>query len=87
MNIELIRKNIMEHMNKEYEFIYYGSRGQDEVFVGKIDRVYHRIFTVKTNNGITKSFSYSDFAIKNIKISHNNWKILIFLKYYYKISL
>ena len=73
MNIELIRKNIMEHMNKEYEFIYYGSRGQDEVFVGKIDRVYHRIFTVKTNNGITKSFSYSDFAIKNIRLSSIFW--------------
>lgn len=72
MNIDLIRKKIMEHLNKEYQFIYYGSRGQDDIFVGKINRVYHRIFTVKTNKGIIKSFSYSDFAIKNIKISHNN---------------
>ena len=72
MNIDNIREDISYFLNKKCHFIYYGCRGQDDVFVGKIDRVYHRIFTVKTNNGITKSFSYSDFAIKNIKISHNN---------------
>ena len=68
MNIDTIRKAVESHYNIKYLFIYNGSRGQLEQFYGKINRIYPRIFTIKTLDGTLKSFSYSDYAIKNIKI-------------------
>ena len=86
MNIDNIREDISYFLNKKCHFIYYGCRGQAEDFFGEINKVYSRVFTIITIDGYIKCFSFSDFAIKNIKITSNNWKILIFLKYYYKIN-
>lgn len=68
MNIEIIRRNLKKLLNTRCFFIYYGSRGQIEKFYGIINNIYPRIFTIKTIDNSIKSFSYSDYVIKNIKI-------------------
>lgn len=72
MNIDTIRRNILYNLNKKRHFVYYGCRGQIDDFFGEINRVYSRVFTILTADGNVKCFSFSDFAIKNIKIKSNN---------------
>ena len=68
MNINNIRNDIEKHLGIEHKFIYKGLRGQDDIFFGMIFRVYPRVFTIITNDGLLKSFSYSDYAINLLKI-------------------
>ena len=58
----------MSYLNVDHLFVYYSGRGQYDKFYGYIDRIYPRIFTVKVYDGRARSISYSDFAIKNLKI-------------------
>ena len=68
MNIDSIRRSLSEYVGQDKNFSYYGSRGQTEKFRGKITSLYPRIFSVMTDNGVLKTFSYSDFAINHLKI-------------------
>ena len=68
MNIDTIRKNLRDLLQKQHTFMYLGTRGQNEKFVGKIIKVYPRIFLIETDKGVLKSFSYSDFVIHSLKI-------------------
>lgn len=68
MNIDIIKSKLSSFVGLEKNFIYYGSRGQNENFSGVIDALYPRVFTIKCSNGNIRSFSYSDFAINNLKI-------------------
>ena len=68
MNISTIRSQLELLFSVRKKFIYTGSRGIHEEFVGKIIKIYPRIFIVSTEDGKTKSFSYSDFAIHALKI-------------------
>lgn len=71
MNLDIIKKKVNGYLNKEANFVYKGSRGQNERFNGSIVKLYPRIFVIKTNKDVIKSFSYSDFAIGNIRIITN----------------
>lgn len=68
MNIDIIKNKLSSYVGKKKNFIYYGSRGQNEKFCGIINALYPRVFTIKCNDGSMRSFSYSDFAINNLKI-------------------
>ena len=68
MNINIIRNSISKEQNIVHLFIYKGIRGQNEKFLGRIVKIYPRIFIIETNEGVIKSFSYSDFIIKNLKM-------------------
>lgn len=68
MNIDTIRNNIISNLNTNHSFIYCSGRGQYDKFYGYIDKVYSRIFTIKSSDGRIRAISYSDFAIKNLKI-------------------
>ena len=68
MNIDSIRKSLSKYVGKDMSFSYYGSRGQIDKFKGKITNLYPRIFSVMTESGVLKTFSYSDFAINHLKI-------------------
>lgn len=68
MNLDVIKRKVSCYLNRNATFVYKGSRGQVERFSGSIIKLYPRIFIVKTNKSIIKSFSYSDFAIGNVKI-------------------
>lgn len=68
MNIDKIKSNLEKYKGVLKKFTYYGSRGQNEKFCGKIIALYPRIFTIECENGSIKSFSYSDFAINHLKM-------------------
>lgn len=68
MNIDNIKKEIFKYLNTPHFFVYSGNRGQKEEFYGTINKLYPRIFTIKTSNGVIKSISYSDYALNNLKI-------------------
>ena len=69
MNLDKIRNKVYEYINVPCKFIYKGSRNQVEEFNGMIVRCFPYIFLIKTEKGHYKSFSYSDFIIKNIIIA------------------
>lgn len=68
MNIDTIRREISKYINIPHFFVYNGSRGQVEKYYGVINKLYPRIFTIKTVDGNIKSISYSDYALKILKI-------------------
>ncbi len=68
MNLNTVREMIREKMNIPCSFVYKGPRNQVEEFDGTIVRCFPSIFVVLTTENVTKSFTYNDFIIKNIKI-------------------
>ena len=68
MNLDIAKNKVREMLGLHLKFIYRGVRNQIEEFEGKIVDCYPRIFIVETDDNIIKSFTYSDYIIKNIKI-------------------
>ena len=68
MNIDTARRFIFSKKCFKHKFISYSSRNQRECFYGFIDKMYPNIFTIITDNGCLKAFSYSDVVIGNLKI-------------------
>ena len=68
MNLNTIREVIKSKCNIPSKFIYKGTRNQIEEFNGKIIKCYSEVFIVEDDNSIIRSFSYSDYAIKVLKI-------------------
>ncbi|MBR3210343.1 MAG: hypothetical protein IKF71_00195 [Bacilli bacterium] len=68
MNLYTIRERLKSLLKQQHLFCYYGLRGQNDSFEGKIIQIYPRIFLIETNNHVIKSFSYSDFATKLLRI-------------------
>lgn len=68
MNLTQIKRYILSKKNQYYHFIYKGPRNQIEEFDGIITDCFPSIFIVVTKDNVTKSFSYNDFIVKNIKI-------------------
>ena len=68
MNIDNIKKQIINLRNDKIRIKIYMGRNKYEYYNGEIDKIYPNIFSVKTEKGI-KSFSYSDVATKTIMIT------------------
>ncbi len=68
MNLDTARNKVKSYLGIHLKFIYKGARNQIEEFEGKIINCYKSIFIIETDNHGIKSFTYSDFIIKNIKI-------------------
>lgn len=68
MNLDTAKNKIRGMVGGYHKFIYRGSRNQIEEFKGKIVKCYPSIFIIETDDHIIKSFTYSDFIIRNIKI-------------------
>ena len=67
MNIEKIKHQILDLKGKEVSLLVNLGRNKEETYVGTIENVYPKLFTVKVDN-IIKSFSYSDVLTKTIVI-------------------
>jgi len=65
--IDKVRKSIYLKRGIVCKFRYNGARNQIEEFDGYINGVYNYVFTIKTINNITKSFSYNDVLIGNLE--------------------
>lgn len=68
MNLDTARNKVKSYLGLKKKFIYRGARNQIEEFEGIITECYKSIFIIKTNENVVKSFTYSDFIIRNIKI-------------------
>ncbi|MBQ6134763.1 MAG: hypothetical protein IJI60_00420 [Bacilli bacterium] len=68
MNLDRVRNSIREKMHTKLHFVYHSPRNQTEKFTGKIIQCFPSIFVVLTTENITKSFSYNDFIVGNLKI-------------------
>ena len=68
MNLDRVRRSLCEKMHCKLHFIYQSPRNQTEEFFGEITRCFPAIFVVLTTENVTKSFSYNDFIVGNLKI-------------------
>lgn len=68
MNLSFVRDKVASYFNKRHHFVYYIGRGQCESFYGIINKMYPRVFTILTDDGVIKSFCYSDYVIRILKI-------------------
>lgn len=64
-----IKKELEKNIGRKVRITVYGMRNRREVVVGNIKEVYPNIFTVSSRD-ISKSFSYSDVLIGDIKIEY-----------------
>ena len=68
MNLDTAKNRVKSYLNEHHKFIYRGTRNQIEEFEGRIVKCYKSIFIIETDNNVIKSFTYSDYIIRNIKI-------------------
>ena len=68
MNLNTVKNYIKSKKNIHLKFIYKCPRNKKEKFSGKIIGCYPSIFIVEDDNCVIRSFTYSDFIIKNLKI-------------------
>lgn len=68
MNLDTAKNKVKSYLGIHHKFIYRGVRNQIEEFEGKIVECYPSIFIIETDDSTIKSFTYSDFIIRNIKI-------------------
>ncbi|MBQ9018798.1 MAG: hypothetical protein IJ097_00620 [Bacilli bacterium] len=68
MNLDYAKNKVMEQIGVNHKFMYKGCRNQTDEFEGKVIKCFPSIFLIQTDNNIIKSFTYSDFIIKNIRI-------------------
>ena len=66
--INKIKDDLTNRKGQLLKFRYNGSRNQIEEFEGIIDGLYNYIFTIKTIDNKTKSFTYSDVLINHLEI-------------------
>ncbi len=69
MNLDLIKEEVRKHLNGNVEVSVYGMRNKNYKVQGFISNVYPSIFTVN-EQGIEKSFTYSDIATGEIRIKY-----------------
>ncbi len=70
MNIDLIKKELRENLNKPVKIKVYGMRNKTSEYSGIISHIYPNIFTIITD-GIEKSFNYRDIITGDIKLKYN----------------
>ena len=71
MNIDIIRKELEENINKTLIIKYNMGRNKIEKYHAKIKGLYNYIFTVEIDDTKTlKSFMYTDVITKTIKIDY-----------------
>ena len=70
MILDKIKDNVINKEGKVIHFKYNGSRNQIEEFDGVIFKCYKYVFLIKPiDNGVVKSFSYSDILIGTLIIN------------------
>ncbi len=65
MNIDRIKKKIIEMQNFNLKIKVNLGRNKYEYYEGKIEKIHQNLFTVNTNKGI-KSFTYADVITKMV---------------------
>ena len=69
MNLNTIKEEVKAHLKGNVEISVFGMRNKNYKVVGYISNIYPSIFTVN-EDGMEKSFSYSDLATGEITIKY-----------------
>lgn len=69
MNIDLVKEELSRKVGYDVEVKIYGMRNRTDVIIGKIDKLYPKLFTV-SNNRETRSISYADVITKEVVIKY-----------------
>jgi uncharacterized protein Veg len=69
MCLDNIKDEVRKHLHGEVLVLVYGMRNKNYQVKGYISNVYPSIFTVN-ENGIEKSFNYSDIATGEIVVKY-----------------
>ncbi len=69
MNIDLVRNEINNNIDREVLITVYGLRNKIKKYKGTLYKTYPNIFSI-IDNGVEKSFSYNDYIIGDIKIKY-----------------
>lgn len=69
MNIDIIREELQKNLGKDVEVKIYGMRNRTDIIIGKIDKLYPKLFIVK-NNRETRSVNYADVLTKEAVIKY-----------------
>ena len=69
MNINIIKEEIKNHLNKKVSIKVFGMRNKTNYYRGFIKAIYPNIFTI-ANTEYEKSFSYRDIITGEIKIKY-----------------
>jgi uncharacterized protein Veg len=69
MCLDNIKEDVKNHLHSEVLISVYGIRNKNYQVRGFISNVYPSIFTVN-EQGLEKSFSYSDIATGEVKIQY-----------------
>lgn len=68
IRLQSIRSNFKEYLNTPLEITYDLGRNKSEILLGKIIKLYSRIFIFQLEDKSIRSFSYADYITKTIKI-------------------
>ena len=68
MMLDKVKNDILKRKGNLCKFRFNGVRNQNEEFMGIIVGIYPSVFTIKLENNIIRSFSYSDLLVNNIEI-------------------
>ena len=69
MSLDKIKEEVKNHLNAKVVISVFGMRNKNYQVKGYISNVYPSIFTVN-ENGLEKSFNYSDIATGEISIKY-----------------
>ena len=69
MNIDDVKNDIKNNLNRQIEIKVYGMRNRNSTYVGYISNTYPALFTVNIN-GTDKSFNYVDVLTGEVKIKY-----------------
>lgn len=69
MNLNTIKEEVKKHLKQNVEISVFGMRNKNYKVQGFISNVYPSIFTVN-EDGVEKSFTYSDIATGEISIKY-----------------
>ncbi len=68
MNPYVIRDNLFKHKGERVQVKVYGMRNKTDSFIGVLEDLYPKIFTINTGNSI-RTFSYSELISKEVVLS------------------
>ena len=69
MNLDIVKNQISQNLNKKVRVSVYGLRNRVDRFEGTLYKVYPNIFTVLIR-GEEKSFTYRDVITGEVKIKY-----------------
>jgi len=69
MSLDNIKEDVKKHLNAKVVISVFGMRNKNYQVEGYISNVYPSIFTVN-ENGLERSFNYSDIATGEISIKY-----------------